>query len=128
MSPMKNTLNPFVKAYVEAALWTSLDENEQPLDKNFGPDDIAVETLEQMKSDCAAFRADNEELLEKSGLSLERQGHNFWLSRNGHGAGFFDDNQYKLQRAAKVWGEFNLYAELVEGLACGNSYVIRHNN
>ena len=35
-------------------------------------------------------------------------GENFWLSRNGHGAGFFDINQPKLQEAAKIWGSLRV--------------------
>jgi hypothetical protein len=47
--------------------------------------------------------------LSDSGLSDKRAGHYFWLSRNGHGSGFFDENLDALQDAAKAYSEFDLY-------------------
>jgi hypothetical protein len=42
-----------------------------------------------------------------------RAGHDFWLTRNGHGAGFWDrglgDLGERLSKAAKVYGEVYLY-------------------
>jgi hypothetical protein len=84
-------LDTFTSAYVEAALWSSTDNaNDQggePLDANYDIDDIAPDTLAEMVEDCASFQrmfgayiADEE----------ERAGHDFWLTRNGHGAGFWD--------------------------------------
>lgn len=102
-------MNPFTLAYIECALWSSTDDEGNSLDRNFSKDDIHPATLKAMEDDCAAFVADGAVLLEASGLTDERQGHNFWLSRNGHGAGFFDDDQYVLQAAAKAWGSFDLY-------------------
>jgi len=44
----------------------------------------------------------------------DRAGHDFWLTRNGHGAGFWDgdwpdDAGGRLTEASKKYGEFNLY-------------------
>lgn len=103
--------------YIECALWSSTDNADDsggaPLDKNYGPEDIAHETLMQMKRDCEGFQDDNAELLAESGLSDGQAGHDFWLTRNGHGAGFWDRGLGKvgdaLSKACKPYGSFNLY-------------------
>jgi hypothetical protein len=110
-------MNNFCRSYAETALWSSNDESDEsggePLDKNYDVSDIAPATIAQMIKDCKDFEEANEDDLDATGLSEERLGHNFWLSRNGHGAGFFDDVfgelGDKLQRAAKVYGTVDLY-------------------
>jgi len=106
-------LDNFTRSYIETALWSSMDNaNDQggePLDANYGPDNIDPHTMAQMIADCTAFQERNAELLSDSGLSDKRAGHYFWLSRNGHGSGFFDENLDALQDAAEAYGEFDLY-------------------
>ena len=124
-------MDEFTRAYIEAALWSSNDESDEsggnPLDANYGPDDIAPETLESIKADCERFQTENaillEEFYDKLPLGRDRSGewspqeqagHDFWLSRNGHGAGFFDRDVTRelreaLQEKARQAGEVNLY-------------------
>lgn len=81
----------FTEAYIECALWSSTDEHGEPLDCVEA--DPAPETLEMMERDCAAFQRDQASLLEEwyqLGEDETRAGHDFWLTRNGHGAGFWD--------------------------------------
>jgi hypothetical protein len=116
----------FFDAYVEAALWSSSDESRpdggDPLDQNHVPADLAPETREKMRVDCQKFQAENEDLLNllyaempvKAWLGEAQAGHDFWLSRNGHGAGFFDREASKevcnaLQEKAQAYGNFDLY-------------------
>jgi len=84
-------LDSFTTAYIECALWSSTDNSTPsggyPLDDNFGPEDIASETLAVMVADCADFQAS---FGERIASNLERAGHDFWLTRNRHGAGFWD--------------------------------------
>ena len=51
MPPTKQ-LDVFTRSYVEAALWSTNDNSDdqggEPLDKNYGPGDIAPETMELM--------------------------------------------------------------------------------
>ncbi len=122
----KPQLDEFTRAYIECALWSSTDNsNEQggePLDANYGLDDIAPETLAQIVEDCASFQAHQHMLLsaayERYSHSpewshAEQAGHDFWLTRNHHGAGFWDrglgDVGRKLTDAAHVYGSFDLY-------------------
>lgn len=115
-------LDKFTTAYIEYALWSTTDNSTEsggyPLDDNYGPEDIAPETLARMAEDCRMFQDDNRADLDASGLSLERQGHNFWLNRNRHGAGFWDEYMAvsvegeacrRLSEASHAWGSFDLY-------------------
>lgn len=45
----------------------------------------------QLTDDAAAFYADNVADLRLSTLDMGRAGHDFWLTRNRHGAGFWDE-------------------------------------
>lgn len=110
-------MDPFLRGYIEAALWTSSDESDesggQPMDENYGAEDIAPETFKEMQEDCADFQQANAELLQQSGQSAQQAGHDFWLTRNGHGVGFWDrglgEVGDRLSDAAHVYGGVDLY-------------------
>jgi hypothetical protein len=96
-------LDAFTRSYVETALWSSLDEsNEQggePLDANYTIDDIAPETLNEMCAHCAEFQR----LYGALFLGREaRAGHDFWLTRNGHGAGFWDGDWQQVYQPKRL--------------------------
>lgn len=116
-------LDSFTRAYIEAALWSSNDNSDpetggEPLDRNYDVSDIEDETLWQMWDDCQSFQKSNAELLAQAAYNRreysndEMAGHDFWLSRNGHGAGFFDRDLGEvgdqLQAAAESYGEVYL--------------------
>ena len=89
-----HTLDSFTQAYCIAALWTSEpDELGQPGDFEPRGREIVERLpnywLEQAKADCERFQAENETLLEQAGDDSQN-GHDFWLTRNRHGAGFWD--------------------------------------
>lgn len=107
----------FFDAYVTAALWSSNDESRDdggdPLDENYSAGDISLATLEAMRVDCDKFQTDNAAALESAGLTEAQAGHDFWLTRNGHGCGFWDGDwpepqATQLTSAAETFGEFNL--------------------
>jgi hypothetical protein len=122
-------MNAFLTAYAEAALWSSNifegdEENPgeregKPFDDYFGIDDLSPDCLKQFEDDCEDFQEANKELLEKSGLSDEQAGQDFWLTRNRHGAGFWDrglgEIGKKLSEDAKIYGTVNLWIEEIEG-------------
>jgi len=70
-----------------------------------------------MRQDCADFQEQNEKLLAEAydheKYDASYAGHDLWLSRNGHGAGYFDRNLgdvgERLQDAARALGNFDLY-------------------
>jgi hypothetical protein len=109
----------FIDGYLTCALWSSTDESTPsggyPLDQNYGPDDIAPESRAKMEEDCKAFLAAN--LDDIPADKMGAAGHDFWLTRNGHGAGFWDRGHgyypegagQRLTDAAHTFGESNLY-------------------
>jgi hypothetical protein len=98
--PTRDNLDEFTTAYIECALWSETDNADdsggEPLDKNYNIDDVADEAIEKMAADCAKFQADNAELLARARYNSREwsdeamAGHDFWLTRNRHGAGFWD--------------------------------------
>jgi len=67
-----------------------------------------------MREDVKKFITENEEAIKASGMSDEQLGHDLWLTRNHHGAGFWDrgyDEEIgkKLTDAAQELGGTDLY-------------------
>lgn len=110
-----NKLDTFTKAYIEAALWSSTDNADEsggePLDRNYSASDIHADTMEKIIADCAKFQAEND----IAGYGDKQAGHDFWLTRNGHGCGFWEEDHgtseqcAKLDAASKAFGSFDLY-------------------
>ena len=110
-------IDEMVAAYLETALWSSTDNTDDsggsPLDDNYTTDDLAPETLASAVQDCAAFMWYERENIRAAELSPASVGHNFWLTRNHHGAGFWDlglgNPGRNLTDAAHVYGSVDLY-------------------
>lgn len=108
-------LGAMERQYLVTALWAEVDRNEEPLDKNYSLEDIAPESVLQAEKDCAEFYKKAQAALSAEGfdigeLDLELLGHDFWLTRNGHGAGFWDGDYEKrvgeiLTKLSKEFGE-----------------------
>lgn len=115
------TGDKFLLSYIETALWSTNDNatpsGGDPLDKNYGRKDLAASTMAAMSRDCHKFEDDNRELLDRAysedGQNTAVQGHDFWLTRNGHGSGFWDGDYPAtgdaLTAAAKQFREVDLY-------------------
>lgn len=102
------------EAYVACALWSSTDEDGDPLDDIYGADDVAPETLETMRAEVRDFLT----ACARAGVTFARIaasqcGHDFWLTRNRHGAGFWDrgleDIGDQLTELAHAYGSADLY-------------------
>jgi hypothetical protein len=111
-------MDKFLSAYTTAALWSSTDDASKPLDSpEYG--ELAPETEERFRADCAKFQTDYLRVLNEldycSGdFPEERIAHDFWLTRNGHGAGFWDGDYPEavgdaLTKLSKSYGECDLY-------------------
>jgi hypothetical protein len=107
-------MEKMLTAYIATALWSSNDESDknggEPLDKNYSRKDIHPETLVKMTEDVKKFLEENKADI---GERSEDAGHDFWLTRNGHGAGFWDGDWEdeageRLTQASKKFGEENL--------------------
>ncbi len=110
-------LSAFVTAYLECALWSSTEVSEdgdmgECLDENYGVEDFAPEALAAAVKDCEDFQEANADDL--ADIDDEQAGHDFWLTRNRHGAGFWDrglgDVGDRLTEAAHAYGSVDLYA------------------
>ena len=104
-------LDAFTLAYIKCALWSSIDDKDEPLDKKYKIRHISGETLVNMIADCKDFQRDN---ASEVAVDFARAGHDFWLTRNRHGAGFWDggwpeDVGRKLSEKAKAYGCFDLF-------------------
>jgi hypothetical protein len=102
--------------YVQAALWSTNDESDEsggkPMDANHSEEHLSRPTRAKMKADWMAFSSEHSDMVAKYGH--EQVAHDFWLTRNGHGAGFWDGGYEeadgkKLTASAKKFGEHNLY-------------------
>lgn len=103
-------MDTFTQSYIETALWSSLDDDNEPLDMNYGIENFSPETLATIEMDCKTFQEKYADLLSKAG-DEKQNGHDFWLTRNGHGAGFWDREYPKevsepLTEVCKWNGEF----------------------
>lgn len=114
-------LDEFTRAYIEAALWSTADGDRGTLDEKYTLAHFAPETVARFAADCAAFQAANADDIDagckkaRSCTDREYAGHDFWLTRNGHGCGFWDGDwpeeaATRLTAASKAFGELDLYA------------------
>lgn len=112
----------FVQSYIESALWSSTDFDGVPLDDSkYANAELAPETLKRFEADCEKFQAESDAIINSvteyhavSSLSRQPIAHDFWLTRNRHGAGFWDGDYPKeigeaLTKLAHSFGECDLY-------------------
>jgi hypothetical protein len=112
----KTDLETMLTAYIECALWSSTEVDAEgnmgrPLDENYDRDDILKATLREMRRECKAFGQAN--AIDIDG-NWKQAGHDFWLTRNRHGAGFWDGDWpseagKRLTDAAHAYGSVDLY-------------------
>lgn len=112
-------METILDGYITCALWTSFAINEEGEETRFDEgQEVSEELQEQFKTDLESFLdickqdcpEELEEYLEEEGAA--RFGHDFWLTRNSHGAGFWDrklDGFKQLTKWAHTFGEQNLY-------------------
>ena len=81
-------LDEFTQGYVEAIYWTECNADCEEGMEDLTMEDMAAETLSDIKEDCASFQRDNAADLE--GIDSHQSGVDFWLTRNRHGAGFWE--------------------------------------
>jgi hypothetical protein len=108
-------LHPFMDGYLAAALWSSFDEAENPLDDKYSTEHLSEHAIRTSVKESVDFIKANAKDMEASGAPPEQHGHDFWLTRNGHGAGFWDRGYGavgdRLSEAARPYGEVNIFVE-----------------
>lgn len=103
----------FLTAYRECALWASTDDEGQPLDDEFDVLDFAPEAIIQTETDARDFYDANRDDIDAH-MTAAQAGHDFWLTRNHHGAGFWGrglpaDVSKRLTRNSHAYGSCDLY-------------------
>jgi hypothetical protein len=115
-------LSEFITGYIKAATFYSDDNDGDPLTANFSPDfspdDLPLETTLALTLDCIHFTTDmgatlHDAFIRVDGYNHEKAGIDFWLTRNGHGSGFWDRKLgnigEELTSYAHTYGERHLY-------------------
>jgi hypothetical protein len=116
-----------LRGYVECAMWSSTYEDSEgetlPMDDGtYTSSDFAPETVATFRADCARFVSENESdcvaylrtrrVRGVTTVTADYIGHDLWLTRNGHGAGFWDrglgELGDRLTTAAHALGECSL--------------------
>ena len=92
-------------AYIECAFWADAPCDEEGNELEC---DLLPEGEQRMISDLFDFLDDPAVARDVVGIDAGQVGHDFWLTRNGHGAGFWDrglgEIGDRLTKAAEVYG------------------------
>ncbi len=101
----------FTLAYLEALFFTSTGDDGEPFSGDLTIYSLAPETEATIVAECNAFQLANS--IDIDGNDTQA-GHDFWLTRNGHGAGFWDGDWddgvgERLTAASKGYGEQDAY-------------------
>lgn len=109
------TLETFVTHYIIALFWTETDDDDQPLDAVSSTDDLDGDSYMEIRKDCEKFVTENRVLLELLPYDFDQAGHDFALTRNGHGVGFWDRGTDelgdKLTEKCDEYGQCYLYLD-----------------
>jgi hypothetical protein len=100
--------------YLKAALWASTDDNGEPLDRNYHTGDIDASSRNKAINDIENFIAVVDRKIGINNIQLNSKfGTDFWLTRNRHGAGFWDGGYGTygkiLTDLAQKFSEINAY-------------------
>ncbi|GAA2812916.1 hypothetical protein [Saccharopolyspora taberi] len=120
-------IEEMANGYAECLLWqayyvdyhdvdcnrTECECGTTPMDEDFTTEDFHEDLWDKIKEDCKDFFDSNWPDL--GGIDPQQAGHDFMLTRQGHGTGFWDrglgDKGDRLTKSAKVYGEHNIEAE-----------------
>lgn len=105
-------MKDFIRAYIECALWCGVIDPAGEMVTGTSQYQLLSRARKALTRDALAFWKENEELI---GRNTTQAGHDFWLTRNRHGAGFWETDTWSkeegeaLTKAAHAYGEQSLY-------------------
>jgi len=113
----EDDVDAFTRGYIGAVKWLERRYDEDGTAEEDACETISPEALIEIKEECADFQEANKEDLEEAyehhHFCDESAGHDFYLTRNGHGAGFWDrglgDVGERLSAASKPYGSTDNY-------------------
>lgn len=122
--PLDNdtTLRQFIEGYIECGLWLTPHEAENSdengyLQEDFDGSELSEASRTTLETVCKDFYTMNLGALTQAYMEYDRAwaclGHDFFLSRNGNGTGFWDRGMNtlgcQLHDATKPYGESYFY-------------------
>lgn len=109
-----SNLDKFVQQYLETALWADLPEEN--LHDGLTIENIHETSIATARRDCDQFLTENSKIISRAieQTSLTHVAYHFWLTRNHHGAGFWDGDYSeqlgeRLTNAAQKFNELSIY-------------------
>ena len=123
---LKIAVEQAIAGYLDAIIFTESDDGEEEsgIDNGMGAIDFAPSTMNAISAELHAFVFLYQDCLQHAmqhnnkGYKWENVGHDLWLTRNGHGAGFWDrelggydgyDIGDSLSSACKIMGTKHAY-------------------
>ncbi len=104
------------REYIGTAFWCTVVDSDSSefMDSEYDIDDMDSETRKSMKEEMKRFINENLYLTDKEDevSAIGTFVHEFWLTRNGHGSGFWDGgyvNGDLLTKKCEKYGPLNLY-------------------
>lgn len=100
-------IDDFTRAYIEAIYFTETGDSDQP------GADSKLSAYDKCKAinDCRSFLQAYGQILRNNEVDMTQAGHDLWLTRNGHGVGYWDRPEVygdelaaELTRVAKAMG------------------------
>ncbi len=91
-------IEAMTKAYIEAIFFTETGDNGQPE----GAAELSALDKTKAYIECRNFFWGMEELLLDDKYDPAQVGHDIWLTRNGHGVGFWDRPKIYGEQEAKI--------------------------
>jgi hypothetical protein len=125
--------NGFIRSYLRTAIWSSTDDDGDPFDSNYDETDFSPVAVYRAFVDCRRFvsvvrdwlvpaclididRFRRDHTYERdTDIVVSKAAHDFWLTRNLHGCGFWDgdwrpDAEAAFIAAVKQFTEVGIYA------------------
>ena len=95
---MSEAYKSLIDAYIETLLWSSTDDDGTPIDRKYGIRHVNTDDRDKIESDIKKFESlvdasvigTFENINDLTGNDYSRIMHDFVLTRNGCGAGFWD--------------------------------------
>lgn len=103
-----NPLERMVRAYVDAAFFADFNDENGEAITGYAYGDIGPESLLTMWLDCAAFLKANRVDI---GSRYEDAGHDFWLTRNRHGCGFWETPDWPKEAGQRLTASAHTFSE-----------------
>lgn len=102
---LQDDARQFTQGYIEAMLLADSPEDDQ-----FERSDFSDQAKSRVFFDCVKFWRENREMIKDN---PGQAGHDFWLTRQGHGAGYWDGDWPEfgdaLTASSERFGEVNIY-------------------